>query len=299
MGGQSSSDTLSFTDTRQFNENLNQTVTFDDSNSNATFGVGPGSSWLSSQSEFDYLLQYTTSGGDYQMEWDKTYSQEATGINKIPEFDIRPSDFFQHFFIPLSAELTVGEYSEPAGDGEPQSLATWRGDANLVVGPAQYKVLGSDFEGTVTVDQYAYGTGDLKAAVQQDLSLTTPISRHVVNTVTYNEANYNGPALSVSVSRPAADDQHEKRAGYGAALQRRRLCILAGMGNELRRYGAAVELSLTTIPSPRSVLPVERSFIPGPGLGFEQRRTYSSLDAVRPRRIAAVRHRYQLEGPGR
>ncbi len=86
---------------------------------------------FSNQSEFDYLLQYTTSGADYQMEFDKTYSLEATGINKIPEFEVRPSDFFQHFFIPLSADLTVGEYSNPAGDGQPLALATWRGDANL------------------------------------------------------------------------------------------------------------------------------------------------------------------------
>ena len=62
-------------------------------------------------------MQYTTAGADYQMEFDKIYSQQAAGINKIPEFQVRPSDFFQHFVIPLSAQLTVGEYSEPSGDG--------------------------------------------------------------------------------------------------------------------------------------------------------------------------------------
>ena len=47
------------------------------------------------------------------MEYDKTFAQEPFGIDKIPEFQVRPNDFFQHFFFPVSAELTVGEYSEP------------------------------------------------------------------------------------------------------------------------------------------------------------------------------------------
>jgi hypothetical protein len=62
-------------------------------------------------------------------------------------------------------------------------------------GPIESNLLVIDFQGTVTVDQYAYGTGDLKAAIEQDLSLTTPIGKHAVNTITYNESNYNGPAL--------------------------------------------------------------------------------------------------------
>jgi hypothetical protein len=274
VGGQSSSDTLSFTDTREFNENLNQTVTFDTSDSSASFGgCFQGESCASSfsnQSEFDYLLQYTTSGADYQMEWDKIYSQQATGIDKIPEFDIRPSDFFQHFFIPLSAELTVGEYSEPSGEGEPQSLATWRGDANLVVGPAQYKVLGSDFEGTVTIDQYAYGTGDLKAAVEQDLSLTTPISQHIVNTLTYNEANYNGPALVPFQYLDQQPTMNTKNAQDMVRLFNDDVYAFS-LGWVTNFDGMAQPLSyqLTAKPSPRSVVLLSGSFIPGPGQGFE------------------------------
>ena len=71
VGGQSSSNSFTFTDTRQFNQNWNQTVTYDISESNATFG---GVSNFSNQSEFDYLMQYTTAGADYQVEFDKTYS---------------------------------------------------------------------------------------------------------------------------------------------------------------------------------------------------------------------------------
>lgn len=267
VGGQSSSDSFTVSDTRQFNENLNQTTTFNDSDSNASFG---GSTSFSNQSEFDYLLQYTTSGADYQMEFDKIYSLEATGIDKIPEFEVRPSDFFQHFFIPLSAQLTVGEYSQPSGQGQPLSLATWRGDANLVVGPAEAKVLGSDFQGTVTVDQYAYGTGDLKAAIEQDLSLTTPISGHVVNTLTYNEANYNGPALVPFQYLDQQPSANTKNAQDLLRLFNDDIYAFS-FGWTTNFDGVAQPLSyqLQARPSPRSVVLLSGSFIPGPGAGFE------------------------------
>jgi hypothetical protein len=267
VGGQSSSDSFTFTDTRQFNENLNQTITYNLSDSNASFG---GFTSFSNQSEFDYLLQYTTSGADYQMEWDKIYSQEATGINKIPEFNVRPTNFFEHFIIPLSAELTVGEYSNPSGQGFPRALATWRGDANLVAGPIEAKVLGSDFQGTVTVDQYAYGTGDLKAAIEQDLSLTTPISKHVVNTLTYNEANYNGPALVPFQYLDQQPTENTKNAQDMLRLFNDDVYAFAlGWSTNFNGLAQPLSYQLTARPSPRSVVMLAGSFIPGPGMGFE------------------------------
>jgi hypothetical protein len=267
VGGQSSSDSFTFTDTRQFNENLNSTLTYDYSISNASFA---GVNSFNNQSEFDYLLQYTSSGADYQMEWDKIYSQEAVGINKIPEFEVRPTNFFQHFIFPLSADLTVGEYSNPAGEGYPQALATWRGDANLVAGPIDAKVLGSDFQGTVTVDQYAYGTGDLKAAVQQDLSLTTPVSQHIVNTLTYDEANYNGPALVPFQYLDQQPTMNTKNAQDMLRLFNDDVYAFS-VGWTTNFDGLAQPLSyqLTARPSPRSVVLFSGSFIPGPGQGFE------------------------------
>jgi len=267
VAGQSSSDTFTFTDTRQFNENLNQTTTYNVSDSNASFA---GVSSFSNQSEFDYLLQYTTQGADYQMEFDKIFAEEATGINKIPEFDVRPTDFFQHFIIPLSADLTVGEYSNPSGEGYPSALATWRGDANLVVGPAEAKVFGSDFQGTVTVDQYAYGTGDLKAAVQQDLSLTTPISQHIVNTLTYNEANYNGPALVPFQYLDQQPTMNTKNAQDMLRLFNDDVYAFSlGWATNFDGMAQPLSYQLTARPSPRSVVLLAGSFIPGPGMGFE------------------------------
>jgi len=267
VGGQSSSSSLTFTDTRQFNEFLNQTTSYNFSATSASFG---GINQFSNQSEFDYLLQYTTPGADYQGEFDKTYSQQATGINKIPEFEVRPADFFPHFFFPLSADLTVGEYGQPAGDGSPQSLATWRGDANVVAGPIEAKVLGSDFQGTVTVDQYAYGTGDLKAAIEQELGLTTPIGSHVVNTITYNEANYNGPAL---VPFQYLDQQPTSNTKNAQDMIRffndDVYAMSVGWSTNFDGVAQPVSYQLTARPSQRSVVMFSGSFIPGPGLGFE------------------------------
>ncbi len=266
VGGQSSSNSFTFTDTRQFNQNWNQTVTYDISESNASFG---GVSNFSNQSEFDYLMQYTTAGADYQVEFDKTYSLEAVGINKIPEFEVRPTDFFPHFFIPLSAQLTAGEYSNPAGDGQPQSLATWRADANLVAGPIDARVLGSDFQGTVTVDQYAYGTGDLKAAIEQDLSLTTPISQHVVNTITYNESNYNGPALVPFQYLDQQPTENTKNAQDMIRLFNDDIYAFSvGWSTNFDGMAQPLSYQLTARPSPRSVVMLSGSFIPGPYQGF-------------------------------
>lgn len=266
VGSQSSSTSLSFTDTRQFNQALNQAVSFNISNSSTNFGESSSSH----TAEFDYLMHFTTAGADYQMEYSKTFAQDSFGIDKIPEFQVRPFDFFQHFFIPMSAQLTFGEYSEPTS-----LLATWRGDAGLVLGPELAHVFNSDFQATVDVDQYAYGTGDLKAAIQQDVSLTTPIGHHIVNSITYNEANYNGPALVPfqyldqqptdnvknlqDLVRVFNDDVYTVSVGLSTDFQ----------GEPYQWTGQPISYQITARPSARSLVLLSGSYLPGPGMGFE------------------------------
>ena len=268
VGTQSSSNSYSFTDTRQFNQNLDQAVSINMSNSASSF---VGESSYNASTEFDYLMHYVTAGADYQLEFDKTYSQQGFGINKIPELQVRPNEFFPHFFIPLSAQLTVGEYSEPPADFPgSESLATWRGDAGLVIGPALAKIWGSDFEGTVNVDQYAYGTGDLKAAIEQDFSLTTPIGTHFVNSLTYNEANYNGPAL---VPFQYLDQQPTENTKNAQDLIRffndDVYTVSLGLSTNFDGIAQPVSYQIMARPSRRSVVLLSGSFVPGPGLGFE------------------------------
>ena len=132
VGGQSSSDSFTVTDTRQFNENLNQTTTFDrerqqcklrrDDVVQQSVGVRlPAAVHDFGRGLSDGVRQALRSG-------------ERPASTKSRSSKCGPADFFQHFFIPLSADLTVGEYSQPSGEGQPESLATWRGDANVVGG---------------------------------------------------------------------------------------------------------------------------------------------------------------------
>jgi hypothetical protein len=263
VGGQSSSDSYSFTDQRQFNANLSQAVSFTLSDSSSTFGT---TNSTNSSATFDWLEHYTTAGADYQLDYNKTFSQTPYGIDKIPEFQVRPTDFFQHFFIPLSAQLTAGEYSEPTNE-----LATWRTDAGLVIGPALAKVFGSDFQASVNVDQYAYGTGDLKATIQQMASLTSPIGTHVVNSLTYNEANYNGPAL---VPFQYLDQQPAANTKNAQDLLRffndDVYTLSLGFSTNFDGMAQPVSYQLAARPSPRSVVLISGSFVPGPGMGFGQ-----------------------------
>ncbi len=267
VGTQSSSNSFSFTDTRQFNPNLDQAVSLNISNSSSNFGT----SSYDASSEFDYLMHYTTAGADYQLEYDKTYAQQGFGIDKIPEFQVRPYEFFPHFFIPMSAQLTIGEYSEPpAAFPGSTSLATWRGDAGIVFGPALAKIWGSDFEATVNVDQYAYGTGDFKGTVEQSASLTTPIGKHIVNSLTYNEANYNGPAL---VPFQYLDQQPTENLKNAQDLIRffndDTYTVALGFSTNFDGMAQPVSYQITARPSARSVVLLSGSFSPGPGLGFE------------------------------
>jgi hypothetical protein len=260
VGSQSSSNSLSFTDNDQFNQQLSNALNFTLSTSQSNFG-GIGSS--NSTATFDDLLHYTTSGADYQLNYDKTLAQQAYGIDKVPEVQIRPYKFFPHFVIPTSANFTIGEYSEPA-----DAFSTSRADMAFVLGPELAHVFGSDFQGTVNVNQFAYGTGDLKASTQQNLSLITPVTQHFVNTITYSEANYAGPA---SVPFTQLDQQPNQNTKNAQDLLR----ILNGnaynfsVGYSTNFNGIALPLSyqLAAAPSARSIVLVGGSYAPGQG-GF-------------------------------
>ena len=66
--------------------------------------------------------------------------------------------------IPNSATFTIGEYSDPVA-----ALATGRAQAQLNFGPALYHTVIGDFSGDAELHQDDYGTGDLKAQIQQQI----------------------------------------------------------------------------------------------------------------------------------
>jgi hypothetical protein len=262
VGSQSSNDSFSFTDNRQFNQSLSNALNFTLSSSSSTFG-GVGSS--NSTATFDNLTHLTTAGADYQLTIDKTIAQQAYGIDKLPELQIRPYKFFPHFVIPTSANFTIGEYSEPS-----DAFSTQRADMAFILGPEIARVFGSDFQGTVNVNQFAYGTGDLKASIQQNMSLITPISQHFVNTITYSEANYNGPSsvpFTLLDQQPSTNNKNAQdllRVLNGNAYN-----LSVGYSTNFNGMAMPLTYQLSAAPSARSIVLLSGTFSPGIGQGFD------------------------------
>jgi hypothetical protein len=273
VGGQSRSDTFAITDTRQIGPHLTQSENFSESDSEASFG---GITTSNSSTTFTSLTHYTTPGEDYLLTFDKTWSAQPYGDNKLPELQIHPYSFLPHFPFPIQPAFTIGNYSEiqnyfvtnPNNTGG-KLFDTSRADLALLLGPAIFKVFGSDFTAQVNVNQYAYGTGDLKASILQTLSLNTPIGSHVVNSITYNESNYNGPAL---VPFEYLDQQPLMNLKGAQDLLRfyngNIYNFTLGFATNFDGIAQPVTYQLNAQPSPRSEVILGGAFDPGPGQGF-------------------------------
>ncbi len=261
VGTQSSATTFAFSDTQQFNQALSEALNFSFSSNQSSFG---GFNESTSSSNVNSLTHLTTKGADYQLVYNKTYTQTPFGDDTIPELQIRPYDFFQHFIFPLSAQFTIGQYSEPTN-----RLSTSRADLAFVLGPVLAKVFGSDLQASANVQQYAYGTGDLKASIQQVWSLTTPIGNHFVNAITYNEANYNGPPFVPFQFMDQQPSQNVKNAQDLVRLFNGDTYALAlGFATNFDALAQPVSYQLSLRPSRRSVVLLSGAFVPGPGAGF-------------------------------
>jgi hypothetical protein len=281
VGAQSSSDSFSFTDNNQFNQALSNSLNFTLSSSQSSFG-GVGSE--NSTATFNDLLHLTTSQYDYQLTFDKTLAQQPFGDDEIPQLQIRPYKFFPHFDVPLSANFTVGEYSEPTN-----AFNTGRADLAFVVGPEIAQIFGSDLQGTVNVTQFAYATGDLKAAIQQQFSLTSPISQHFVNTITYNESNYNGPAtvpFEFLDQQPTVNDKNAQ--DLVRVLNNSVYNVSLGFATNFDGEAQPVTYQVTAQPSPRSILLFSGSFAPGPGQGFAESNVQLSMPFGRDASVQLV-----------
>ncbi|MGC2243511.1 MAG: hypothetical protein WBA06_07790 [Candidatus Aquilonibacter sp.] len=212
------------------------------------------------------LLHWVTPGEDYQLTYNKTLAAEPYGDDEIPQLQIRPYKFFPHFWIPTSANFTIGQYSEPADD-----FSASRANMAFVLGPEIAQFWGSDFQGTVNINQYAYSTGDLKASIQQQASLTTPISQHFVNTLTYSEENYNGPQSVPFYTLDQFPGTNTKNAqDLVRVLNGNTYNLALGFATNFDAQAQPVSYQLSVQPSQRSILLIGGSFIPGPGAGFEE-----------------------------
>ncbi len=260
VSGQSTNDNYGFTDTRTFETDLQNDFSVALTHSN-TYGTFTSSNATATYSD---LLHWASRGADYELDFDKTLAATPYGLNKEPELTIRPQEFFPHLSFPIAPTFTVGEYNEPA---TPET--TQRADLAFDVGPALYNIYGNDLSATLNVDQFLYGTGDEKASIQQTLDLTSPIGRHMVNNVTYDEENFNGPGTVPFSTIDLQDTPNTKTANDILRIFNGDVYDLSLSYSTLFEPQAQpISYVLTTRPSPRSYATISGTFNPGPGNGF-------------------------------
>lgn len=264
-GSQSSTRNLGFTDTRQFGQALQNTFSGTLNRSESTYGT-----FLeTSQGHVTDLLHWASKAVDYELNFDKNYTNTPSGVNKIPELTVRPNVFLPHFIFPIAPTLTAGEYNEP----QTPETAT-RGDLGLQMGPALYRFFFNDFSASLNVHQYYYSTGDLKASIQQTLSLISRLGSHVNNTISYNEANYNGPGTVPFSTLDLQNTPNNKNANDTIRFFNGDVYNLSlSFNTAFNRQAQPVQYVLTTRPTAKSYLNLQGSYNPGVGQGFYQTNT--------------------------
>jgi hypothetical protein len=267
-GTQASTNDYGFSDHRSFSQQLSNDFTLSYTTSQS-FGFDP-----SKTLHYETLTHYSGRSYDYDLTFDRYDTTVPTNIQKEPELAIRPHDplFPRLRALPITAQYTLGLYEDPTAqpDLTKNGLTTSRGEARVQIGPGLAHVLGSDFSGQVTVQQDAYGTGDLKAQIGQHATLTTPLFGHIINTISYDESHVNGPLAEPFKSIDVL--------GLGSKQANDVLRIFNGDVYSLsltattffNRQAQAVGYQLTSRPSPRSTLLLGGSFTPGPGFGFDR-----------------------------
>lgn len=260
--GQNNQITASITEQHTFSPLFTQGFTLGYSDSRSTIPTVSFNKSLHLQT----LTHVSTRSTDFDLTFDKTEAQIPSQISKLPELVIRPHPLTRSK-IPFNAQFTYGIYNEPQS-----FLTTTRGEAILNIGQgAVYKIFRtSDLTANIGIRQEAYGTGDLKAQINQNASLTTAIGRHIVNAITYSENNTNGPPnvpfrtldLLGGGSHSAQEVLHFFNAGvYDLSLS---------TGTSFNRMAQPVSYQLTARPSMRSYVTLGGSWLPGKGNGFGQ-----------------------------
>jgi hypothetical protein len=259
--GQASNDSLGFADTRSFSQTLQNSFTANYSTSHANYAN------IFTQNDtgtVNDLLHWASPGTDYQLTYAKAFAKQPFGVNKEPELQVRPNFFFPHFIFPIAPMLTIGQYNEPQ---TPET--TSRADLGTNFGPLLYRSFLGDFSATVDVHQYAYGTGDLKASVSQQMSLNSPIGSHVSNNITYNEQNFNGPGLVPFSTIDLQNSQNVKTASDILRFFNSDVYNLSfSFTTAFNGIAQPISYLLATRPSHRSFVQLQGSYFPGPGQGF-------------------------------
>lgn len=264
-GSQQSTLNVGFTDQHQITNRLSNGINLTYNDSLNSYASGGGTATGSFQ--FNTLTTYTSPGINYQMNFNKTISNTPFGLEKLPEITVKPNAIFPlEKLVPITANFTLGEYSEPS-----TPLATQRAQAQANFGPALFKVFhSSDFSASFSAQQDYYGTGDLKALLTQNMSLTTPFGPHIYNAITYNESNSNGPlAEPFKTFDILGGDSHGAQDVlriYNGSVWNLSLTD----GTNFNRSAQPVQYAFTARPSYRSAVSIGGAWTPGSGNGFDR-----------------------------
>jgi len=257
-GTQSSTDQFGFTDQRQLRANLTQSESFSLSTSSNSFG---GVSQTVSSAHVNTLTSLNTAGASYVLTFDKSFTQSPSGEYKLPELHIHPTSFLKNLGVPFTADFIVGEYSEPQN-----RFATQRALMSFGTGPILYRIFGSMFSAQATLNQYVYGTGDLKAGVTQHMTLSTPIGGHFLNSVQYDESQYAGPAFLPFQFMDTQPSNNTKRASDIMQFFNQDYYNLSiSASTNFAPVAQPIGYLLSARPTSRSVLVFQGALTPGSG----------------------------------
>ena len=264
-GSQSEQNDYGFTDHRAFSPQFTNDATVSLTNSfyNA-FGIA---NQTSKTLHYQTLTHYSSNAYDYNFTLDRYDATLPSNIQKEPELEIRPRNplFPRLRALPITGDFTLGIYQDPTA-----SLQTSRGQAQITMGPGLAHVLGSDFAATLTLQQDAYGTGDLKAQIGQVATLTTPLFGHILNTISYNASHVNGPLAepfkSIDVLGNGLKQANDVLRIYNGDTYSLSLTATT----YFNRQAQAVGYQFQARPSSRSTLLLGGAFTPGPGFGFDR-----------------------------
>ncbi|HEX3465173.1 MAG TPA: hypothetical protein VHS78_14090 [Candidatus Elarobacter sp.] len=267
-GTLSSSNDYGFSDHRAFSSRLSNDFTFSLTRS-ASLGYP-----ITSALHFGTETHFQGRSYDYDLVYDRSDTTIPTALQKEPELTIHPHDpLFPRFkWFPVTAQYTLGIYGDP--EAQPSidklGLTTSKGEARLSLGPALAHFLASDFSANVTVQQDAYGTGDMKAQIGQHATLTTSLWNHMVNIITYDETHVNGPFAEPFKMLDVVGNGTKEASDNLRVFNSDIYTVSLTASTFFNRQAQSVGYQITSRPSPRSSLALGGSFLPGPGNGFDR-----------------------------
>jgi hypothetical protein len=256
QGSLSDSFNLGFVDSITLSPSLSERI-------NVTYGKFGAAGLSTDTLHLQNLLHWTTKAADYDINYDKTdNSSPGLALDKLPELQVLPHINFHGFRFPFQLSLTAGYYTEPTN-----AFSTPRMELHYTQ-PVTLKLGVSDFTATEDIRQDYYGTGDAKATEMQNMQLTTPIGKHIVNAIIYSENHPIGPAdvpfQTLDLLSGGSHQAQETIRIFNGDVY----LLQIGAATFFNRQAQALTYQLNLRPSLRSSVLLGGSYVPGPGNGF-------------------------------